>query len=36
MSEEKNKGMTMQAIADFCGVTGKEKYSWSHVYLRRV
>ena len=22
--------------SDFCGVTGKEKYSWSHVYLRRV
>lgn len=20
--------------SDFCGVTGKEKYSWSHVYLR--
>ena len=22
--------------SDFCGVTGKEKYSWSHVYLRRA
>ena len=21
--------------SDFCGVTGKEKYSWSRVYLRR-
>ena len=21
--------------SDFCGVTGKEKYSWSHVYLRK-
>lgn len=21
---------------DFCGVCGKEKYSWSHKYLRRV
>ena len=21
--------------ADFCGVTGKEKYSWSHKYLTR-
>ena len=21
--------------ADYCGVTGKEKYSWSRVYLRR-
>ena len=22
--------------SDFCAVTGKEKYSWSHVYLRRA
>lgn len=22
--------------ADFCGVTGKEKYSWSHVYLTKA
>ena len=22
--------------SDFCGVTGKEKYSWSHKYLRRA
>ena len=22
--------------SDFCGVTGKEKYSWSKVYLRRA
>ena len=22
--------------SDFCAVTGKEKYNWSHVYLRRV
>ena len=22
--------------ADYCAVTGKEKYSWSHVYLRRA
>ena len=22
--------------SDFCGVTGKEKYSWSRVYLRRA
>ena len=22
--------------ADYCGVTGKEKYSWSRVYLRRA
>lgn len=22
--------------ADYCGVTGKEKYSWSHYYLRRA
>ena len=22
--------------ADYCAVTGKEKYSWSHYYLRRA
>ncbi len=22
--------------SDFCGVTGKEKYSWSHKYLRKA
>lgn len=22
--------------SDFCAVTGKEKFSWSHVYLRRA
>ena len=22
--------------SDFCAVTGKEKYDWSHVYLRRA
>ena len=22
--------------ADYCGVVGKEKYSWSHYYLRRA
>ena len=22
--------------SDFCAVTGKEKYSWSHTYLRRA
>ena len=22
--------------SDFCGVTGKEKYSWSRVYLRKA
>ena len=22
--------------SDYCAVTGKEKYSWSHVYLRKV
>ena len=22
--------------ADYCGVTGKEKYSWSHYYLTKV